>query len=149
MSMADSTEKRLVRLLGQDAWQNSDALARQLNVSSATVRRKLRKLIQSGSLHIVGVVDPSEFGMPLTALIALDVAHDKLEDAMDALVNRPEITWLSTTTGRFDVIARGRFASTDNLSHFLTRQVAAIDGVESSETFICLDVKKGRQISLP
>ncbi len=139
-------DKQLVRLLGQDARQNSETLARQLNVSSATVRRKLRKLIQSGSLHIVGVVDPARFGLPLTAIIALGVAHEKLKGAAEALVNRPEITWISTTTGRFDIIARGRFASTDALSDFLTDQVAMIDGVKNSETFICLDVKKGRQI---
>ena len=149
MSIPDSVDKQLVRLLGQDARQNSETLAKQLKVSAATVRRKLRKLIQSGSLHIVGVVDPARFGMPLTAIIALDVAHEKLEKAVEMLANRPEITWISTTTGRFDIIARGRFASTDDLSQFLTGQVAMIDGVKNTETFICLDEKKGHQISLP
>ena len=149
MYIPDSTDKQLVRLLGQDARQNSETLARQLNKSSATVRRKLRKLIQSGLLHIVGVVDPARFGLPLTAIIALDVSHDKLKAALKVLANRSEITWISTTTGRFDIIARGRFASTDNLSDFLTDQVATIEGVKNSETFICLDVKKGRKIPFP
>jgi len=85
-------DKQLLILLGQDARQNSETLARQLNISSATVRRKLRKLIQSGSLHIVGVVDPAKFGLPLTAIIALDVAHEKLKTAMEVLAKRPEIT---------------------------------------------------------
>ncbi len=149
MTIAESMDKQLLRLLGQDARQNSETLARQLKVSSATVRCKLRKLIQSGALHIVGVVDPARFGLPLTAIIALDVAHEKLKVAAEALANQPEITWISTTTGWFDIMARGRFASTDALSDFLTGQVALIDGVKDSETFICLDVKKGRQIPFP
>ena len=149
MSLPDSMDKQLLILLGQDARQNSETLARQLNLSSATVRRKLRKLIQSGSLNIVGVVDPAKFGLPLTAIIALDVAHEKLKAAMEVLANRPEITWISTTTGRFDIIARGRFASTDDLSNFLTDQLTEIEGVKNSETFICLDVKKGRKIPFP
>ena len=141
-------DKQLLILLGQDARQNSETLARQLNISSATVRRKLRKLIQSGALRIVGVVDSADFGLPMNAILALDVAHEKLESAMEALACRPEVTWLSTTTGRFDIMARTRFASTDDLSSFLTDQVAAIEGVKNIETFVCLDVRKGRFVSL-
>ena len=149
MSMPDSMDQQLLRLLGQDARQNSETLARQLNISSATVRRRLRKLIRSGSLHIVGVVDPARFGLPLTALIALDVAHEKLKAVMEALVDRSEITWISTTTGRFDIIARGRFGSTIDLSDFLLSEVSEVEGVRNSETFICLDVKKGHKIPFP
>ena len=149
MSLIDSIDKQLLILIGQDARQNSETLAKQLNLSSATVRRKLRKLIQNGSLNIVGVVDPANFGLPLTAIIALDVTHEKLKAAMEVLAKRPEITWISTTTGRFDIIARGRFASTDDLSKFLIDQLTDIEGVKNSETFICLDVKKGRKIPFP
>ena len=149
MSITDSKEEQLVRLRGQDAQQNSETLAKQLNVSSATVRRRLRKLIRSDLLHIIGVVDPINFGLPLTVLIALDVAHDKLESAMKMLVNRPEITWVSTTTGRFDIMARGRFASTDGISEFMTKELAHMEGLKDSETFICLNVRKGRYIPFP
>ena len=88
MSIPDSMDEQLVRLLGQGARQNSEILAKQLNVSSATVRRKLRKLIQSGSLHIIGVVDPNGFGLPLAVVIALDVAHGKLKAGILTLFTR-------------------------------------------------------------
>ncbi len=148
MSMPDSVDEQLIRLLGQDARQSSESLAKQLNLSSATVRRRLRKLIRSDLLHIVGVVDPVRFTFPLAAVIALDVAHDKLESAMELLVNQPEIKWVSSTTGRFDIVAMARFHSTDNLSEFLTKQLAQMEWVKDSETFICLDVRKGRYVPL-
>lgn len=44
MKKINSIDRRLIELLGKDARQNSDELAKQLNVSSATVRRKLRML---------------------------------------------------------------------------------------------------------
>ena len=146
MSIPDSVDVQLVQLLGQYARQSSKSLAEQLHLSSATVRRRLRKLIQSGALNIVGIVDPSKFGLPLAAMINLNVAHDKLEAAVEALANRPEIRWVSTTTGRFDIMALGRFNSTDNLSDFLSNHLAEIEGVRDSETFICLDVRKGRYV---
>ena len=148
MSNTDSKDERLVRLLGQDARQNSETLAKQLNLSSATVRRRLRKLIRSDLLHIVGIVDPSDFGFPVAAVIGLDVDHDKLESAVDALANRPETNWVSTTTGRFDIIVLAWFPSTNSLSNFLTKELAQIEGVRDSETLICLDVKKGRYAPL-
>lgn len=148
MSTSDSVDEQLVRLLGQNARQNSETLAKQLNLSAATVRRRLRKLIRSKLLHIVGVIDPSKFGFPLAVVIALDIAHDKVELAIKALAKRPEIEWISTTTGRFDIIAYARFPSTDGLSDFVTKELARMEGVKDSETFICLDVKKGRYVPL-
>ncbi|MFC2025082.1 Lrp/AsnC family transcriptional regulator [Chloroflexota bacterium] len=141
--MPDSTDKKLVRLLGQNARQNSETLAKRLNISAATVRRKLRKLINSDALRIVGLVDPSKFGFPLAVMIALDIEHDKLELALDMLVNRPEVKWVSPTTGRFDIIAIARYPSTESFSDFMIKELAHMEGVKNSETFICLDVKKG------
>jgi len=146
MSMLDSIDEQLARLLGQDARQNSETLAKQLKLSSATVRRRLRKLIRDDLLHIVGVVDPAKFGFPVAVVITLDVAHDKLELAMEALVKQPEIRWVSTTTSRFDIIALARFRSTNRLSEFMTKELAQLEGLKDSETFICLDVKKGRYV---
>ena len=148
MRIPDSIDEQIVKLLGQDARQNSESLAKQLNLRAATVRRRLRELIRNKSLRIVGTVDPTSFGLPVAALITLDISHDKLASAMEGLANQPEIRWVSTTTGRFDIIALGRFASTDSLSKFLTDQLSKMEGVRNSETFLCLDVKKGRFVVL-
>ncbi len=148
MSLPDSIDKQLVRLLGQDARQNSVTLAKKLNLSAATVRRRLRKLLQNNSLRIIGAVDPARFGLLLAVLITLDVSPDKLESAIEVLANRPEIRWVSSTTGRFDIIAFALFPSTDSLSGFLTNQLAQMEGLKNSETFVCLDMKKGRFVPL-
>jgi DNA-binding Lrp family transcriptional regulator len=146
MSIPDSIDKGLVRLLGQDGRQNSEALAKQLNISSATVRRRLRNLIKDGALRFIGIVDPAKFGFPVAVMITLDVAHDKLQSAMEKLSNYPETRWVSTTTGRFDIITLARFSSNDSLSKFMVNELSQLEGVKDIETFICLDVKKGGYI---
>ncbi len=143
MSIPDSTDKLIVSLLGQDARQDSKTLAKQLNISAATVRRRLRKLLKNNSLRIIGAVDPTKFGLSLAVVITLDVSNNKLEAAMKMLANRSEIRWVSSTTGRFDIIALARFPSTDSLSDFLSNQITQIEGLRNSETFVCLDVRKG------
>ena len=117
-------------------------MAKQLNVSPATIRRRIRTLLQS-QLRIVAVADHNKIGLTLAAVIALDVAHDKLESVTQFLISRPEVTWLSTTTGRFDVILLARFGRTDELSDFLHNELAQLEGLKNSETFVCLKVKQG------
>ena len=146
--MTDSIDEQIVRLLGQDARQNSETLAKRLNLSSATIRRRLRKLLRNDSLHIIGAVDPARFGLPLVVVITLDVSNGKLESALELLANRPEVEWISSTTGRFDIIALGRFPSHKSLSEFLTNQLIRIEGVRDSEMFVCLDVRKGDFVPL-
>ena len=146
MYTPDSLDEQLLRLLGQDARQNSETLAKQLNLSSATVRRRLRKLLRSELLHIIGVTDPASFGFPLAAVIALDISHNKLESAIEVLAKQSEVQWISTTTGRFDIIALAQFRSSERLSNFITKELTQLEGVKDSETFICLDVQKVRYV---
>ncbi len=144
----DLLDRHLIQLLQKDARQSSEVLARQLKVSPATVRRRVRKLIQQGVLNVVAVVDPAKAGFPLSVLMAFDVAHDKLDSVLDTLASQPEVTLASTTTGRFDILALARFASTDELSDFVEKKVTRIEGVNNSETFICLRIAKGRYMQI-
>ena len=148
MSIVDSVDEQIVRLLGQDARQNSETLAKQLNLSAATVRRRLKKLIRNDIIRIVGVVNPADFGFPVIAVITLDVAHNKVKLAMEKISKRPEVRFVSTITGRYDMIVIARFPSTDCLSQFVTDELAKLEGVKDSETFICLEVKKEPRIPL-
>lgn len=147
MSTQDSIDEELARLLGKDARLSSEQLAKQLKVSSATVRRRMRILIKSGALRILGLIDPKKWGYALPVLIALDVSHDKLEETTQHLAKYPEVRWVSTTTGRYDIIALTRFRTTDYLAEFLKSNVYTLEGVKDTETFICLDVKKDRYIA--
>ena len=144
MHRIDSVDEQIARLLGKDARQSSETLAKQLNLSAATVRRRLRKLIHGDLLRIVGVVEPARFGFPVIAVITLDVAHDKVKLAIEELSKRPEVKFVSTTTGRYDIIALARFRSTDGLSEFMLKELAELEGLRNSETFVCLDIRKGR-----
>ncbi len=139
----DSLDEKLMMLLGKNARQSSDALAKQLRVTAATVRRRMRILLQKDVLHIVGIIDPKKIGLPLAVVMAFDVAHENLESFLEMLADRTEIKWVSTTTGRFDVITIARFRSTEELSEFMRKEIGHTKGLRGSETFVCLDVKKG------
>ena len=146
--MIDSLDEKLIQLLEMDARQSSEAVAKQLKVSPATVRRRIKKLIQRGVLRIVALVDPQKVGFPLIAIIAFDIAHEKADSVIQILADRPEVKYASTTTGRFDVLVLARFRSTEELSDFVQKELSNIEGLRDTETFVCLRVQKGRYIQI-
>jgi len=142
----DKIDNQLIQLLGENARQSSYRLATKLKLSPTTVRRRIRKLIQSGVLRIVATVDPDKVGFPLSAIIGFDVDQDKVNSALQALASMPEVKWLSTSTGQFDLLALTRFRSPDELSDFLQKELTGIKGLKNTETFICLRVEKGKHM---
>ncbi|MFC1961597.1 Lrp/AsnC family transcriptional regulator [Chloroflexota bacterium] len=142
--MDNILDDKLIRMLQEDGRQSSNVLAKKLGVSSATVRRRIKKLVQSGLLKIVGLVDPDKAGLPFVAIIAVDVVHDKLSEAVKAITAYPEVIWIAATTGRYDIIALAHFAESEQFSNFLREELGRIEGVRDSETFLCLQVAKGR-----
>jgi len=146
----DSLDVKLMELLAVDARQTSDQLARQLKVSPSTVRRRMQQLIENGVLHIIGVADTNRMGKVLNVIIALNIANSKVASAMDKLAGMRGVQWVIRTTGRYDILIHVRFRSIEELSHFLANELASVDGLEDSETFICLNLTAGtkRQIML-
>lgn len=135
----DDVDRSIIQLLYRDARQSSEELAKQLKVSSATVRRRLKNILEEGVIHIAAIPDPRKVGYPLITLIAFDVEQDKLDVAMKTLSNLKQIKWVMSTTGRFDIMCIAWFRSTDELAKFL-QEVVKNDGIKDSETFLCLNM---------
>lgn len=146
--MIKSLDKSLIELLGEDATRSSAALAKQLDVSAATVRRRTKRLVKDGTIRIVAVADPNKVGLPLAILLALDVSHERLDEVSEELAKHRQVNWVSTTTGQFNVMALVRLSSTDELANFMQKELSNLEGVRSSETLICLRVKKGQYIRM-
>jgi Lrp/AsnC family transcriptional regulator for asnA, asnC and gidA len=141
-----SLDEGITQLLEQNARQSSTALAKHLGVSSATVRRRLKKLLDSGVLDIVAFRDPTKTGFPVLALIALNVEHGYLDSLLQQLSERKEIVWACSVTGRFDVMALAVFRSNEELASFLQKEQHGLQGIKDSETFVCLHQCKRRWI---
>ena len=139
-------DNKLIKLLERDAWQRSAALAKILNMSEAALRRRLKRLIQNGVVRAVAIADSGTISLPLSAIIALNVAHEDIDEVTRALDALPEIMWFAMTTGQFDIIILARFPSMEELLQFLGIKLIAIKGIKESETFVCLHVYKGKRL---
>jgi len=137
----DSMDRQLIDLLMQDAHRTSEELAKHLNMNSSTVRRRMKRLVEQGIIHIVAIPEPGEVGLSTDAIIAFNVPNEKIVSVLEELHRYPQIRWVAATSGRFDIMAHTLLKSTEELHNFIL-ELGKIGGVTKTETFICLHVEK-------
>ena len=140
--MHDLLDMQLISLLEENASQTSEELAKQLNVSSSTIRRRMKELKQQGTLHIVAIPEPKSIGFSMTAIIAFQVQHEYLNSVLNTLTSRKDVKCLYTTSGRYDMMALMWFSSTEQLYKFMEEDIAELKGVTNTETFVCMHAVK-------
>ncbi|MFC2041691.1 Lrp/AsnC family transcriptional regulator [Chloroflexota bacterium] len=142
----DQLDQQLILLLRQDVFQTQKSLAKKLGVSNITVRRRMERLIKLGILRTQVLVDHTQLGYQVSALICFHVVPKNLDHALHLLSIDENVTWTTTTAGRFDIVALARFRSTSDLDEFIRKKLNAIEGVSQLETLLCLQMKYGRYL---
>jgi Lrp/AsnC family transcriptional regulator, regulator for asnA, asnC and gidA len=138
----DEVDAQILTLIQRDARQSSEVIARTLNLSSATVRRRINRLIKNNVLKILGYVNPGGVGLPFNVMIALSVSPEQLKNSMKQLNKKNEVVWLAATSGRYNIMMRAVFASAEEFYTFMREGISDISTIRTSETFICLHVEK-------
>ena len=140
--MHDLLNMQLISLLEENASQTSEERARQLNVSSSTIRRRMKELIRQGTLHIVAIPEPRNIGVNMVVIIAFQVQHEHLSSVLDSLKSRKEVKCLYATSGQFDIMALMWFSSTEQLYKLMEEDIVKLKGVKGTETFVCMHCVK-------
>lgn len=138
----DDLDNRLLGLLRTDARRTVASLAAELDVSRATVRARIDRMIEDGT--IVGFTVTLRTGIrpaAVRAITMIEVEGRAPEAVIARLQGLPEVRTLYTTNGRWDVVAE---IETDSLETFddTLRRIRQIAGIASTETSILLSAKK-------
>ncbi len=77
----DELDNEIIRLLIDDGRMPIGEMAKQLNVTSPTVRKRIKALENNGIFKVSGLINPSRHREMITALVAMSVRSDgKLDD---------------------------------------------------------------------
>ena len=142
----DKTDLALLDILQKDACFTSDELAGQLHVSSATIRRRIQKLLRDDVIRIVAIVDPKKIGLSTVVGIHMEFNLKSVDKGADELARYANVKSVALTTGRFNCMALAVFASTDEFQNFMRNVVSDLEGLTAVETHIFLEYKKGKFI---
>ena len=101
----DSIDEAIVAAFQEDGRQSNSEIARRLNVSEGTVRQRLKKLTDTGTVQFDVVVDIGQMGIGFVAFVRAAVAPRHLESFLDACAKLPDVFYVAAVAGRFNVLA--------------------------------------------
>jgi len=137
----DDIAKRIIELLQKDGRQSYAAIAKDVGLSEAAVRHRVQRLLDSGVMQIVAVTDPLQLGFRRQAMIGIRTQGDLLAIG-DALTDLPEVVYVVTTAGSFDLLCEVVCEDDDHLLDLVAQKLRDLPGVVSTETFVYLKLNK-------
>lgn len=140
----NSIDLELLQLLVEDGRRSFSQLAAALDISESMARRRVEALVATGCLRFATFVDPHRLGYDVEALIWMRVDLARLEETASALAARPEVRYLSATSGFSDLVCEVILRSQDDLYAFSTETLGALDAVRQVDFALELaTVKRG------
>jgi len=139
----DALDNEIIRLLAEDGRMSIGEMAKKLDVTAPTIRKRIKLLEKNGIFKVSGLIDPSRHREMITALVAMSVQSEgKLDQILDKIAHLPNVAWAGVVSGRYDIMAevvcvKGK----DELYRFTTETILKIGNVVKSETFIIMKSK--------
>lgn len=143
----DEVDRALIDLLSVDARRSYQELAALQGISESAARRRVDHLFGTGCVTPAVLVDPTFLGYGVEVLFDLRVDLARLEDVASALVERPEVRYLSAASGESDLVGEVVLRTHDDLYRFRTRVLGGLDGIRNVDT--ALELRPLRRAYLP
>ena len=136
----DDIDRRLLRLLQQDARTSVADLARTVNVSRANAYTRLERLTASGVISGYEVrVEPRKVGLGVAALIFVTADQSKWRQLWTRLQTIPEVQFIGLATGDFDVVVLVRAPTTETLRDVVLERLHSLPEVRGTRTMLLLE----------
>lgn len=140
----DSLDSQIVALLRHDGRMPYTAIAKQLGVAEATVRKRMHRLVDEGVVTIVGLLNPEYTGHGVTAIVGVHTEGNRVPAIVEEVSSWQEVRYAAACAGNYDFILEVVVASLDELYDFLTNRLRATPGVVGSDTSLVMRTLKDR-----
>lgn len=137
----DSLDLDIINLLEIDGRLPNTELAKRLNSSEATIRKRIKRLIDEGFIKVKAVRNRSMLGYWTDGNIRLTVDTRKTKEIIEELRHLKGLWYIAHLTGAADFDLEFSVRSQDKLKALLA-SINAIDGVLRTEVSIRLELIK-------
>jgi len=132
------TDCQIIRLLQKDGRISNTTIAEKLGISEATVRARLKRLIEDQVIQIVAVSNPLKLGFEIVGVINIQVDIKKAENVIKELKKLKELWYIVVTTGSSDINVEFNLRSLDELHILLLEKINKIDGIIRTDTSLIM-----------
>ncbi|ANK74557.1 Lrp/AsnC family transcriptional regulator [Ensifer sp. ENS07] len=141
----DQIDRRIIRLLVEDASLSNNALAARVGLSPAPLSRRLARLYAAGVIRQTVVVDPKAAGIGFQAFVevTLERTASKVGQRFIELVSRmPEVVECHTVAGDFDFLLKIAVRDVADYKRLLWSEFEQIAEIKTLRSTILLDSPK-------
>ena len=134
----DSTDSAIISILQKDGRAGNTDIARELDLSEATVRGRIKRLIEEQYIQIVAVANPFKTGFETAGDLYINVDMKKIDHVLAELGKIRELWYIVMTTGETDINAEFIVKSLDELHDLVYNRLSRIEGILNVRTAIIM-----------
>ncbi|NVD37439.1 Lrp/AsnC family transcriptional regulator [Ensifer sp. HO-A22] len=141
----DAIDRRIIRLLVEDASRSNNELAARVGLSPAPLSRRLARLYSAGVIRQTVVVDPKAAGVGFQAFleVTLERTASKVGQRFIELVSRmPEVVECHTVAGDFDFLLKIAVRDVADYKRLLWSEFEQVGEIKTLRSTILLDSPK-------
>ncbi|HEY1248331.1 MAG TPA: Lrp/AsnC family transcriptional regulator [Nitrososphaera sp.] len=148
--LIDELNLRIIDLLSRDASRPFVEIAKELEISDATVHMRVRRLMASGIIRKFTIsTDDRLLGYSQVAFMGINVKDDFIEEVTSALSKFDEVLEVHEMYGRFDLLLKLRAKSMEEMRNTIANGIRKIPQISGAELMPALKtVKEEHNIQL-
>ncbi|MCQ2192307.1 MAG: Lrp/AsnC family transcriptional regulator [Paludibacteraceae bacterium] len=153
MAETDSTDKRILKTLQQNAKLTTKELANEVNLSVTPVFERQKRLEKEGFIKkYVAVLDPEKIGLNMIVFCNVKLKQHSKQNGkafVEAINKMDEVTECYNTSGDYDFMIKIYVKDMKDYQNFVLNKLGEIDAIGSlHSTFIIGEIKNSQSLPL-
>ncbi|MDF1557867.1 MAG: Lrp/AsnC family transcriptional regulator [ANME-2 cluster archaeon] len=133
----DKLDISILKFLSVDGRMHSTYLAKELNVATSTIHKRIKNLESEGVIEKFTIItDPSKIDLHLTTFIGINIDSNRRINIINKLENIEDILEIHELLEPYDLFLKVRTFDINSLKNNVLHVINEIDGVLESSTLI-------------
>jgi Lrp/AsnC family transcriptional regulator, regulator for asnA, asnC and gidA len=145
----DDLDQAIIELLRQDGRMPFRSIARELDITEATVRSRVRRLEESNTMRVVAVTDIQAAGFGMLLAVGVQVENRAPEAVARDMAQLQQVFSVSVVVGTHDIEILVVASDQADLDCLLSETLVAIPGVRRLTPALAVDVLKNQPDWVP
>ena len=138
----DEIDKKIIKILQEDARTSFSRIAKMLNRSEATIHLRVKKLREMGVLKgFYADIDASKIGKDTLAFILIKIDANKHPETVKNIASLDDVYEAYDVTGEYSLLVKVIVRNKEELARLLDT-IGKMDGVQETYTMYVLRVLK-------
>jgi len=130
----DILETKLISELQINPRKSNRSLAELLGVDEMTIKRRIDKLVSSGTIILTVLPKLDKLGYPFCSLMLIDVEQTRSMEIRKQLCQLPYVGFVAQSLERPQFFIRGDFATITSMIEFNEEKMSTIEGITNIES---------------